>query len=152
MGDFGRMRASDAERFAIVARLQEAAAEGRLSLGEFSYRASRAYDARTWYELDRLVDDIPPKFAALPAAPVPAVARPMATLPLVTLGFGMLSIPGALLGSVGLLIGPVGMLVGVLALYREPENRGVTLSGTLLSLLATLLFVILPVVFGVLPG
>jgi hypothetical protein len=56
--------ASDAEREATVARLSEAAGEGRLILEEFSERMSRAYVARTRGELEELVRDLPEPAAA----------------------------------------------------------------------------------------
>ncbi len=54
------IRASDAEREAVVARLNSATSEGRLALDEFSERVERAYQARTRRELDDLVVDLPP--------------------------------------------------------------------------------------------
>ena len=147
MVDFDRMRASDAERLAIVARLQEATAEGRLSLGEFSYRASRAYAARTYRELDRLVEDIPPKLKPQRAVGV----RPpqlMELLPFVVLMLGVLAVPAAFLGSWGLLLGPLNILLGVVTMYRTPGDHRIVLAGTLLSLLSTVLLVILPVFFA----
>jgi hypothetical protein len=140
------MLASDADRYAIVNRLQEAAGEGRLTLGEFSYRASRAFSARTWHELDRLVDDIPPKFT--PQPPPAAEARTVATLPLVAFGLGILAIPGMLFGLLGPLLGPAGLIVGVVALIREPRNRGLTLSGILLSVLSVFFLVFAMLLFG----
>jgi hypothetical protein len=72
-----RLRVSDAERDAVVARLNDATGEGRLSLEEFSERVTAALAARTQGELDVLVEDLPaagkavaPRPAAL--APVPA--------------------------------------------------------------------------------
>jgi hypothetical protein len=65
-----QVRASDAEREAIVARLNAATGEGRLTLEEFGERAGRAYAARTHGDLDRLVEDLPvrPNATALPSA------------------------------------------------------------------------------------
>lgn len=60
------MRASDAEREAIVARLNDACGEGRLTLTEFSDRVQEVYEARTRGELQRLVADLP----VTPTAPV----------------------------------------------------------------------------------
>ena len=53
------IKASDAERDQAVARLREAAAEGRLTLGEFADRMEQAYGSRTRDELERLGADLP---------------------------------------------------------------------------------------------
>ncbi len=53
------MRASDADREAVVSRLQTALGEGRLDLDEFGRRAEAAYAAVTRAELDVLVSDLP---------------------------------------------------------------------------------------------
>jgi hypothetical protein len=70
-----RLRVSDAERDAVVTRLNDATEEGRLSLEEFSERVSAALAARTRGELEVLVADLPTAGAAVarsPSAPVPA--------------------------------------------------------------------------------
>ncbi len=53
------VRASDADRAAVVARLQQALGEGRIDLDEFGQRAAVAYDATTVAELDGVVADLP---------------------------------------------------------------------------------------------
>lgn len=53
------VRASDADRDAVVSRLQTALGEGRLDLDEFGQRASAAYDATTLAELEAVVADLP---------------------------------------------------------------------------------------------
>ncbi|MGY2064406.1 DUF1707 domain-containing protein [Blastococcus sp. SYSU DS0619] len=53
------VRVSDAEREAVVARLQAAVGEGRLDLDEFGQRAEAAYAALTRADLDQLVADLP---------------------------------------------------------------------------------------------
>ncbi|WP_051515572.1 DUF1707 SHOCT-like domain-containing protein [Candidatus Blastococcus massiliensis] len=53
------VRASDADREALVARLQKALGEGRLDLDEFGQRAGAAYAAVTTAELAALVADLP---------------------------------------------------------------------------------------------
>jgi hypothetical protein len=53
------IRASDAEREAVVARLQTAAGEGRLALEELAERLDRAFAAATRGELDTLTRDLP---------------------------------------------------------------------------------------------
>jgi len=59
MMDEPALRASDAEREHTVERLREGAAEGRLTLEEFTERMSRAYEARTHDELAELEKDLP---------------------------------------------------------------------------------------------
>jgi hypothetical protein len=54
-------RASTADRETVVARLQEAMGEGRISPEEFGQRADAAYRAVHRTELDGLVADIPGK-------------------------------------------------------------------------------------------
>jgi hypothetical protein len=53
------VRVSDAEREAVVVRLQTAVGEGRIDLDEFGQRAEAAYAAVTRTELDLLVADLP---------------------------------------------------------------------------------------------
>lgn len=53
------VRASDGDREALVARLQQALAEGRLDLDEFGQRAGAAYAAVTTADLAALVADLP---------------------------------------------------------------------------------------------
>jgi hypothetical protein len=52
-------RVSDADREAVVRRLQRSAQEGRLTLAELDERVTAAYAARTRGELDSLVEDLP---------------------------------------------------------------------------------------------
>lgn len=53
------IRASDAERDAIVARLSAATGDGRLTLEEFSQRMEQATTAKTRAELETLTADLP---------------------------------------------------------------------------------------------
>jgi Flp pilus assembly protein TadB len=53
------LRASDADRDAIAARLHKAAVEGRLEADELEQRLHAALRARTYGELGRLVADLP---------------------------------------------------------------------------------------------
>jgi Domain of unknown function (DUF1707) len=80
------IRASDADREAVVATLREAYTAGRLTLDEFDERMTAAYAGRTWGELRKVTIDLPsqpilggdvpgrqlPPTAALPSHP----ARP----------------------------------------------------------------------------
>src|ERR1700712_1882551 len=58
MGDLD-VRASDAEREAVVGRLNVAVGEGRLTLDEFSTRLGTTYAATTRGELEPIVADLP---------------------------------------------------------------------------------------------
>jgi hypothetical protein len=73
--------ASDAEREAVVARLRDAAGEGRLTVEELAERIDAAYAARTRAELEPLTADLPvpgertgfaPAAAAAPGPVAPA--------------------------------------------------------------------------------
>jgi hypothetical protein len=59
MSDEPVLRASDAEREQAVATLRDAAAEGLLTLEEFSERVDEAYGARTKAELERVTRELP---------------------------------------------------------------------------------------------
>ncbi|RRR99483.1 DUF1707 SHOCT-like domain-containing protein [Glycomyces terrestris] len=72
------LRISNAEREAVIARLHAATEEGRLDLDEFAERSGKAYEARTYAEVERLLADLPEPTGALAvppaAAPAPAGA------------------------------------------------------------------------------
>jgi hypothetical protein len=53
------LRASDAERAAVVETLQRAAGEGRITMAEFEERAQAAYEAKTRRDLEALTADLP---------------------------------------------------------------------------------------------
>jgi uncharacterized protein DUF1707 len=59
MTELDRVRASDAERDAAAARLQEAFAEGRLDDAEFDQRMRTALTAQTRADLAELTTDLP---------------------------------------------------------------------------------------------
>jgi hypothetical protein len=62
------IRVSDAERDAGVARLRDAAVDGRLTLEELANRTEAAYSATDRAQLEQLLTDLP--------APVPASSQP----------------------------------------------------------------------------
>src|ERR1700736_301535 len=70
------VRASDRERDAVVQRVQQAFAEGRLDDTEFDERMRAALTARTHAELDILLADLPAETAAPGPAPAPAGRGP----------------------------------------------------------------------------
>jgi len=53
------LRAADADREAVAERLRKSHAEGRLDLTEFQQRLERCYAAKTFGQLDELVQDLP---------------------------------------------------------------------------------------------
>ncbi|MEV7780906.1 DUF1707 domain-containing protein [Kitasatospora sp. NPDC088351] len=66
----GDVRASHAERDAVVERLQEAAAEGRLDLHELDARLEQALIAKTHADLASLTGDLPPVVPVDPGRPL----------------------------------------------------------------------------------
>ena len=63
------LRVSDAEREAVVVRLQRAAGEGRLTVEELGDRVGLAYAAQTEAELTTVTADLPASTAACPQEP-----------------------------------------------------------------------------------
>ncbi|MFI6732939.1 DUF1707 domain-containing protein [Nonomuraea sp. NPDC050451] len=73
MSDPGGLRASDAEREAVVEQLRVASVEGRLTLAELTDRTEAAYTATTHAELALLTQDLPAGATPAPApAPTPS--------------------------------------------------------------------------------
>ena len=58
-GPSAQMKASDADRDAVLSDLSEHFQAGRLTAGEFEDRTGRALTARTWGELSDLMQDLP---------------------------------------------------------------------------------------------
>ena len=52
-------RAADTDRIQVAQLLTDAAAQGRLELGEYENRLAKAYAAKTYGELDKLSADLP---------------------------------------------------------------------------------------------
>ncbi len=67
------MRAGDVDRQQVAEQLQSALGEGRLDLHEYDERLQRAYAAKTYGDLDRLLADLPGSRAVHPATAHPAV-------------------------------------------------------------------------------
>jgi hypothetical protein len=74
-----QMKASDADRDAVVSELSEHFQAGRLTAGEFEDRTGRALAARTWGELRDLMQDLPASPAG-PRVPVTTGALPQRPL------------------------------------------------------------------------
>lgn len=69
------VRASDTERDAVITRLREAVAEGRVDAEEHTERVNAALSARTRAELDRLVVDLPEPRPDDPPSPIQGMGR-----------------------------------------------------------------------------
>jgi Domain of unknown function (DUF1707) len=75
------LRASDADREQIAERLRKAAAEGRLLAEELEQRIGATFAARTYGELDALVEDLPDDRLARPRPrSVARAGRPVGAL------------------------------------------------------------------------
>ena len=113
------LRASDADREAIVSRLHRAATEGRLDADELEERVSAAYAAKFCGDLEGLVADVTPPQAARPVAATPVFVAPVRR----TNGLAIASLATSLLwmwwlGSV------VAIVFGHLALRQIAASGG----------------------------
>ena len=153
MSDLSRIRISDADRNRVIDRLQQATSEGRLSLDELDDRITDALAARTWAEIDPLVDDLPaaPEAAGPPTEPLasPAATRAAAAA---VLGMGALSIPLSFWSAWGNVLGVVAVVLGVVTLlssgHLARRTRAAVLSGVALGLLPTTFYVGLFLILG----
>ena len=68
------LRASDADRDRVAEVLRAAAADGRLSLDELDERLDRLYAAKTYGELEPVIEDLPGLGDVLRPSQAPAVA------------------------------------------------------------------------------
>lgn len=73
------LRAADADRQFVAGRLRDALNEGRLNLSEYDERLQEAYAAKTYGDLDKILDDLPVASAAhSQVAPVTPPTQPAA--------------------------------------------------------------------------
>jgi len=70
------VRAGDADRKAVADQLKTALDEGRLDLHEYDERLQRAYAAKTYADLDGLLDDLPGTVPVQQSQVQPAAAPP----------------------------------------------------------------------------
>jgi DUF1707 SHOCT-like domain len=122
------MRASDAERDAVVTALGEHFQAGRLTAEELDDRTGKALAARTVPELRDLMTDLPPVGPAMPDE-APLAERPRSTFhPLVVPAMIAILLATAMLALVGAyhqprlwLAIPVGLLIA-----RRIARRGMS--------------------------
>jgi hypothetical protein len=140
MNDPRLVRVSDADRLAVITRLQDATAEGRLTLDELDDRVSGALVARTQIDLDEMVDDLPSEDEVEPEPepdeedPAPAsVAGPLAVL-----AVGVIAIPATYFTNWGFVLSLAAVVVGVTLLVTRREmsraHRVALLAGIALGL------------------
>lgn len=161
MTDLSRMRISDADRNGVIDQLQRATVEGRLDLDELGDRITGVLAARTWSEVDPLLDDLPvveeptteePEESDEPddspeASPVAATVGSLATVAL-----GAASVVGSFWTAWGAVLGLVAAVVGVLLLLGPGTlsrfDRWAVLTGTVLGLMPSGFFVMLLVILN----
>jgi hypothetical protein len=125
VSDTPALRASDSDRERAIALLRDHAAEGRLTLEEFTDRMSAAYLARTNDELEQLARD-------LPAVHTPAGSRRRPTRFMLSM-FGSTERKGRI---------RVGRRVGCLTAFGniDLDLRQATLEGDVITIVALGLF------------
>ena len=157
MTDLSRMRISDADRSEVIEILQKATVEGRLDLDELEDRVSSALAARTWSDVDPLIED-------LPAAPEPepdeaddddppARTNALSVAAAATLIFGGAANLGSFATpSWGALIGFLAAAFGAVLLAGKQElgrwERRAVLAGIVLGLLPSVFFLGVLVLLG----
>jgi uncharacterized RDD family membrane protein YckC len=119
-----RLRASDSDRERAVTLLHEAATEGRIDAEELDERLTRAFLAKTYGELDALVEDLPvPVRRDVPTPAPPPRAGFWAR-------FGAMVIDGLLIGLVaGLLSAVVHHSLGTVFLLAISAGYFTVLEG-----------------------
>ena len=117
------MKASDADRDAVVSELSEHFQAGRLDADEFEERTGQALAARTWGELGQLVADLPgdrtaPRAPSAAAGTRPEPAPGRTRPPLVTVLAG-LGIAAVVLGIISHGWGLIWLLIPALLIARR---------------------------------
>ena len=156
MTDLSRMRISDADRSEVIDILQRATAEGRLDLDELDDRVSSALAARTWSDVDPLIDDLP-----VPVEPEaddeddepPATTNALSIAAAATLVFGGAGALGSFVTPPwGALIGFLSAVFGAVLLAGKQElsrwERTAVLAGMVLGLLPAVFFLGVLVLLG----
>ncbi|HEY0536416.1 MAG TPA: DUF1707 domain-containing protein [Actinoplanes sp.] len=153
MTDVNRMRISDADRSEVIDILQRATVEGRLDLDELEHRVAGALAARTWSDVDPLIDDLPVVAEEPPEEPddEPAVSSPAIHAgSLATFGLGAIAIAGCFWTPWGALVGILSTVLGAALLLGPKElsrgDRAAVLAGIILGLLPSVAFIMFLVI------
>jgi hypothetical protein len=150
MTDLSRMRISDADRSEVIDILQRATAEGRLDLDELDDRVAGALAARTWSDVDPLINDLPVPVVAEPLEDEdpPAASTPATHVgSIATLVIGGAAIAGSFATPWGALAGIASAVLGAVLLLGPQElsrwDRAAVLTGMILGLLPSVFFLML---------
>lgn len=137
------MLAGDADREHAVGLLKEAFTEGRLTQGEYEDRIGRAYQARTYGDLDVLTADIP---RPQPPVQCPPVFWPHAPAPPRTNGYAVGSLVCGIAGTMFGLPAVPAVVLGHMARRRIRETGeqgdGLAVAGLVLGYVVTALMVV----------
>ncbi|MFI6070612.1 DUF1707 domain-containing protein [Actinoplanes sp. NPDC051343] len=156
MTDLSRIRISDADRSEVIDILQRATVEGRLDLDELEDRVSSALAARTWSDVDPLIEDLPIVTEEPAEEPDDEPAEPSAAMhawSLATLAGGAVAVAGSFVTPWGALLGifstvaGASLLLGIRELTRG--DRAAVLTGMILGLLPSVFFLMLLLMLGI---
>ncbi|WP_225847906.1 DUF1707 and DUF4190 domain-containing protein [Streptomyces sp. HPF1205] len=132
------MLAGDADREHAVGLLKEAFAEGRLTQSEYEDRIGRAYQARTYGDLDVLTGDIP---HGLPPVQAPPAFWPYPPAPPRTNGYAVGSLVCGIAGTMFGLPAVPAIVLGHIARRRirrtGEQGDGLAVAGLVLGYVVT---------------
>lgn len=135
------MRVSNAEREQVADQLREALEAGRLDLSEFDQRSRDLYDAQTYGEVNRLLEDLPSAALAVPpgkgepTAPEPDEDREMEN------GMGTAALVTGILAMMNAMpFTPLAIVFGAIGIHKvrqgRADNMGVALAGLILGVVS----------------
>jgi len=147
-GERARIRAADVDREFVAGVLGAAYGDGRLSQDEYDNRLAEAFSARTYAELDLLVNDLPVVRAA-PDSPAATPGNRVAKV-------NQLAVASLVCGLGQFLIGPLAIVAIVLGLTARKQIKrtgergaGLALAGLILGWFAVIAVVTLMLALAV---
>jgi hypothetical protein len=119
------IRASDADRDRVADRLRQAAIEGRLLAHELEERLGAALRARTYGELDAIVDDLPREapVAVVPRRPVAVTLLRRYPLPVAVIGCVAGAMFAAMIAAAVVVAASGLWLLPIVAYFVWPRRR-----------------------------